>query len=129
MLKAIVLSVSLQLLLSILLLVPAIGWGDSDTPLWLEVLPTHQFAPGHVRYKIRVQSHRDNIGLCFGYSQPNKFRRSCMQLNGIYSPRLYWQEYHDLPAAEYEAFVELYRAPNRIAAKEPKKFIVLASDH
>ena len=120
MLKAIVVFIAL--------LVPAIGWGE-DPPLWIEALPIHQFAPGHIKYKIRVQSHRDNVALCFGYNEPNKYRRSCMQLNGIYSPRSFWQEYHDLPPAKYEAFVQLFRAPNRIAAQEIQEFVVIASDN
>lgn len=111
-----------------MLLIPAVGWGE-DPPLVLEALPVHQFAPGYMRYRIRVQTHRDNVALCFGYNEPNKYRKSCIQLNGIYSPRVYWQEYHNLSPANYEAFVQLFRAPNRIAAQEIKEFIVIALDH
>ena len=121
MLKVLLLSLSL-------LLLPISGTSEEFPVLDMEVLPAHQFEPGTIRYKMTVQPNYENTRLCYGYEQPNKFRRSCFNLYGIYSPRIFWQEYDKLPTASYIAFSELYRT-HGIASRKTKEFTVLESDH
>ena len=82
-----------------------------DPPL--VVLRVAHLASAHVSYLIRIDPHRDNIWFCFGWDNRTtaKSRTSCQQLNGIFSPRVVYQEYKALEAGCYQGFVDVYRAP------------------
>ena len=76
-----------------------------------------------------VTSHQDNIQFCVGYrimDYPEELtsRRSCQQLNGIYSPKVFWFEYKGLSAEQYVAFVEVIRVPNRLAGIAKANFTI-----
>jgi hypothetical protein len=111
--------------LTAIAVIALLGLGADESPLTLKVYPLVQPAFGHINYSIRVESHRDNFWLCYGYDASNgDTKRSCFQLNGIYSPKLFQEEYLSLPEGEYEAFVELYRVPNRLAARVTHTFTI-----
>lgn len=103
---------------------------EPDEIVKLEVSPNIQWEPGIIKLKITVQSHVDNIQLCMGYTykedppELQPLRRSCQQLNGIYSPRVYWIEYKSITFGEYFAFAEVIRVPHRLASKAQANFIV-----
>lgn len=87
-----------------------------------------QYAPAIVRYKITVEPYFENVWYCWGWTSddaPIIERRSCQQLNGQAGPRTSYFEYRNVGEGNYEAFVEVYRAPNRIAAKTTKPFRIL----
>ena len=107
------------LILAFLLTLPIIP-NQSQTVVSLTVSPNVQAEPGTIKLKVSVEPNPDNIQFCVGYryldeSEELALRRSCQQLNGIYSPKVFWFEYKGLPAAQYVAFVEIIRAPSRIA--------------
>lgn len=98
-----------------------------NTPLTLRILPLYQFEPGTVSYRIRIQPHRDNIWFCMGWHSPNAgvaIRTSCQQLNGIYSPRVFYQDYRALTPGTYHGFVDVYHAPYYRAHTATQTFIV-----
>lgn len=99
----------------------------SEEIVKLEVTPAHQFEPGTIRLKITVPTHKDNVYICFGYDSEVLSRRSCQQWIGVYAPRTLHIEYKALPAGQYSAFVQLYRAPNRLAGYDQAPFQVLAA--
>ena len=95
----------------------------------LSVSPNVQAAPGTIKLKILVAAHQDNIQLCVGYrvyDYPEELteRRSCQQLNGIYSPRVYWMEYKNIPTEQYIAFATVTRVPNRLAGVARASFTI-----
>ena len=99
---------------------------DSDTlPLIaLTVSPVYQLPPGRIAYRIQITPHRDNFWFCMGWNNTTtlKSRTSCQQLNGIYSPRIVYQEYSALTAGCYDGFVDLYRTPSYRAASTTQRF-------
>lgn len=97
-------------------------------PLTLQVSPAQQFAPGIVSYRIWILPHRDNFWFCMGWDNPTtlKSRTSCQQLNGIYSPRVIYQDYRNLAPGLYRGFVDLYRVPNYRAHTATQTFQVTA---
>lgn len=112
-----------------LLLFPAAqsNYPTLDTPLALRILPLAQFAPGAVSYRIRIDPHRDNFWFCMGWHSSTAAvtnRTSCQQLNGIYSPRVVYQEYRALTPGTYYGFVDLYRTPNYRAHTATQSFRV-----
>jgi hypothetical protein len=112
------------LLLLALLLNINLGAGFAPAPITFEVTPTQQQAYGHVFYKIRIDKHPDNFLLCYGYDSGADAKYSCQPLNGANTPLLIQEEYLSLPAGDYEAFVELYRVPNRLVSKITHPFTV-----
>ena len=100
---------------------------DETAPaLALHIQPLYQPAPGHVAYRIAIIPHRDNYWFCMGWDNTTtlKGRTSCQQLNGIYSPRVVYQEYTALTAGCYDGFVDLYRTPHYHAAAATQRFRV-----
>lgn len=101
---------------------------DEAFALALRILPIHQFAPGTAAYRIQITPHRDNIWFCMGWHSEDAAitnRTSCQQLNGIYSPRVVYQEYRALARGTYHGFVDLYRVPNYRAHTATQTFIVV----
>ena len=98
----------------------------TDVVTSLQVSPLVQAAPGKVLYTIRITPHRDNIWFCYGWDNIDTAdgKTSCQQLNGIYSPRIFQQEYKWLKSGHYVGFVRVYRAPSYIAGTAPLQFIV-----
>ena len=85
-------------------------------------------APATPTFKIAISPHKDNIHYCWGFVSNDAvvmYRRSCQQLNGIYSPIVIWQEYKNLGSGTYKAFVEIYRVPNRKAGESTFNFRIL----
>ena len=109
-------------LILLLVLTPTIGPSSAVEPeiasLILQITPAQQFAPGIVSYRIQILPHRDNFWFCMGWDNITtlKSRTSCQQLNGIYSPRVFYQEYKGLAEGCYRGFVDVYRTPNYRAA-------------
>lgn len=101
-----------------------------DPPLALRILPAHQFEPGTVSYRIQIQPHRDNFWFCMGWENTTTLttRTSCQQLNGIYGPRVFYQEYRSLIPGTYQGFVDLYRVPNYRAHTATQAFVVISLD-
>jgi hypothetical protein len=99
-----------------------------DALVTLEILPAHQFEPGKVLYTIRIPPHRDNFWTCYGWDNldTEKGRTSCQQLNGIYAPRIFQQEYRNLEPGRYVGFLETHRVPNYIASIDTQNFVVLS---
>ena len=94
----------------------------------VRVDPAFQYAPGNVRYVTRITPHKDNIYYCVGWISEDAHvyeRTSCQQLNGIYSPRTFYIEFKSLGLGNYEAFAEVYRAPNRLAGRARQAFRIL----
>lgn len=84
--------------------------------------------PGKVRYVIRIEPHRDNFWFCAGFVSPDAYvseRKSCQQLNGIYSPKYYYFEYKNLTEGNYRAFIQVYRVPNRLVLQPEVPFRIL----
>ena len=105
----------------------AIHANSEPDPVSIQITPQIQQAPGKVQYKISIARHVDNLYMCWGFTAPGariEFRGSCQQLNGIYSPSVFWFEYKDLSAGEYQAFAELYRVPQRLAGNATANFII-----
>ena len=114
-----------------------LAWSSPSSPTALResdvvsiaVSPNVQPAPGKIKLKLVVTSHQDNIQFCVGYrysDEPDELtlRRSCQQLNGIYSPKVFWFEYKGLSAGEYQAFVEIVRVPSRLAGTAKANFTI-----
>ena len=100
----------------------------SEEVVSLQVTPNLQQEPGIVQYKFKIPNHKDNVLFCVGWTSDDAavvWRRSCQQLNGIYSPQLYQFEYQKLVEGTYQAFAIVYRAPNYVAGKAIANFIVL----
>ena len=101
---------------------------DETAPLvTLRIQPALQLStPGAVAYRIAILPHRDNYWFCMGWDNTTtlKGRTSCQQLNGIYSPRVVYQEYTALTAGCYDGFVDLYRTPHYRAAAATQRFRV-----
>ena len=106
---------------------------DETAPaLALHIQLLYQLAPGHVAYRIAIAPHRDNYWFCMGWDNTTtlKGRTSCQQLNGIYSPRVFYQDYRDLAAGSYHGFVQLYRTPNYLAHTAVHPFnVILLFEH
>lgn len=123
-------TISKLLLVGLLLFSPFVS---ADEIVGLEVSPNVQWEPGKIKLKITVDPHQDNVQFCVGYRYADDppeigdLRRSCQQLNGIYSPKVLWIEYKGIPASEYQAFAEVYRAPNRLAGRVQANFVVSVS--
>lgn len=126
-----------RILLAVLFLLAAPSPQHSPTPdfpasdLTLTIVPAYQFAPGTVSYRAWITPHRDNIWFCIGWSSENAgiaSRTSCQQLNGIYAPRVIYQEYRLLGAGTYQGFIDLYRVPNYRAATATQAFQILARE-
>ena len=100
--------------------------GASDALVTLQITPAVQLAPGKVMYHMRISPHRDNVWMCFGWDniETLKSRTSCQQLNGIYSPRYFQQEYTWLEAGHYSGFLHVYRAPQYLADMAAQEFII-----
>lgn len=99
---------------------------SSDASVTLHITPLYQFERGKVLYTMRISQHRDNFWYCYGWENQTteKRRTSCQQLNGIYAPRIFQQEYRDLDPGVYTGFIQLYRAPNYLADTATQEFIV-----
>ena len=97
-----------------------------DETVPLVTLHIRHLAPDHVAYRIAILPHRDNYWFCMGWDNTTtlKGRTSCQQLNGIYSPRVVYQEYTALTAGCYDGFVDLYRTPHYRAAAATQRFRV-----
>ena len=106
---------------------------ESQDVVKLEATPNVQWEPGKIKLKVTIQPHRDNIQYCVGYTysedppELQPLRRSCQQLNGIYTPRVYWIEYKGILPGEYFAFAEVIRVPNRLASRVQANFVVMVS--
>ena len=101
------------------------GGDETAPPVTLRILPLYQLSPlGTVSYRIQISPHRDNVWFCFGWDNytTSKGRTSCQQLNGIYTPRTFYQDYTALVAGCYGGFVDLYRAPSYRAATATQRF-------
>ena len=117
---------------AILIALLSLGVAKDDPVVSLQVSPNIQYEPGKIKLKISVASHQDNTQFCIGYrvmGEPEELtiRRSCQQLNGIYSPRVFWFEYKGIPAEQYIAFATVIRAPKRLAGTAQAQFQVLSS--
>ena len=106
---------------------PSSAVEPETAPLTLQIIPAQQFAPGIVSYRIHILPHRDNFWFCMGWDNITtlKSRTSCQQLNGIYSPRVFYQDYRDLTAGPYHGFVQLYRTPNYLVHTAVHPFNVI----
>mgnify|MGYP001615090307 CR=1 FL=1 len=95
---------------------------DETAPL--VTLHIRHLAPDHVAYRIAIFPHRDNVWFCMGWDNTTtlKSRTSCQQLNGIYSPRIVYQEYKGLAEGCYRGFVDVYHAPHYRAATATYQF-------
>ena len=101
------------------------GVDETAQLITLRILPLYQIAPlGRVSYRIQIPPHRDNVWFCFGWDNytTSKGRTSCQQLNGIYTPRTFYQDYTALMAGCYGGFVDVYRAPYYRAASATQRF-------
>lgn len=111
---------------------------SADAPIVsFDVSPIFQFEIGEIHLVSRITPHRDNVQICWGWIlredlEPSKgypvFRKSCQQLHGIYSPKVFHIGYQKMARGEYRAIVELYRAPSTVVAKLEKPFRVIESD-
>ena len=111
------------------LLIPVQTAGDEAVVL-LAVTPGFDYAPVAATYKVTVPPHKDNIWMCWGFFREDSViyaRKSCEQLNGIYSAKVHWFTYKDLPKGEYNAWVQVYRVPYRMAGEAKAMFRVLPS--
>ena len=121
----------IALILLLVLSTPTIGPSSAVEPetasLTLQITPAQQLAPGIVSYRIHVLPHRDNFWFCMGWDNitTEKSRTSCQQLQGIYGPRVFYQDYRDLAAGSYHGFVQLYRTPNYLAHTAVHPFNVI----
>ena len=119
------------LILLLVLSIPTIGPSSTVKPetasLTLQITPAQQFAPGIVSYRIHILPHRDNFWFCMGWDNltTKKSRTSCQQLQGIYEPRVFYQDYRDLAAGPYQGFVQLYRTPSYLAHTAVHPFNVI----
>ena len=116
----------------ILIALLSLGLAQDNSVVSLQVTPNIQYEPGKIRLKLVIASHQDNTQFCIGYrvmGEPEELtiRRSCQQLNGIYSPRVFWFEYKGIPAEQYIAFATVIRAPSRLAGTAQAQFQVLSS--
>ena len=114
----------MKLLLAILFLTVM---GAESPVTTLHVTPAQQYYPGTVLFQVSITPHRDNFWLCNGWQNETtgKYRKSCQQLNGIYSPRLFQFEWRLLEVGKYVGFVEVYRTPNYLAGDATEPFTVL----
>mgnify|MGYP001576367222 CR=1 FL=1 len=100
----------------------------ADPPAPIVELRVRHLTPTHVAYRITIIPHRDNFWFCMGWDNTTTYasRTSCQQLNGIYSPRVFYQEY-TLMEGCYQGFVDVYRTPNYRAGAATYQFRI--GDH
>lgn len=116
----------LLVLFAVMALSPRTTIDDDVSPVALRITPESQFEPGRVTYRIYILPHRDNFWFCMGWHNTTTFksRTSCEQLNGMYAPRVFYQEYTALTGGFYFGFADVYRVPNRRAATTTQQFRV-----
>lgn len=96
--------------------------------LKLDVTPAHQFAPGTIQLKIRVEPNAENRVLCFGFDSGSNYgRTSCQDLEGDKAPTIHLIRYKDLPSGDYEAFAQLLDN-TKVIAQVIRTFTILSSD-
>ena len=71
-----------------------------------------QFEPATVRLRVRVEPDPQNRALTVGIDSADFSTSSLEQLEGDRAPITRWRTFTGIPAGEYEAIAELYRAPN-----------------
>jgi len=131
------------------LLFTATTSASDEPPLSLTVVPVFQLADiahdtGHVSFKIRVEPHRDNVQLQLSWTRcqmlwddlDQEFRPFCsldgdvvyrswwQELQGIYSPRLYYYDWN-LPPGHYLVQVALIRTPHYVAFQKEQPFTII----
>lgn len=72
--------------------------------LVLTLTPHVQFAPGTVRFMVRMSGEMQV--LCVGFESVELSQRSCRDVSD--APRVIWFTYGRLPGAEYRAFAEVF---------------------
>lgn len=108
-----------------------VGGGDTN-PLSISATPEQSYAPTTITLKIKVTPHhRDDIQLCFGFTSESdsaESRTSCQPMSGQYDFSNYLITYTNIPAGQYEAFAQLYRAPSYLAYTVKSNFVVIADE-
>ena len=112
-----------SLLLLILSLLSFSAAQESENPK-LSAIPQFQQEPGIVELKGTIPRNYQNVWYCISYESETTSRSSCQQLNGQAGPYIVVHQYKNLPAGNYVATLEIYRAPQRLSGTVTATFIV-----